>query len=75
MIDVRDYDISVKKEVVEGEELYVARVAELKDVEDYAETYEDAFELVLDTISTCREMFLSMGLPFPEPNKTKGVLR
>lgn len=67
MYDVEKYAISVKIEDIDGERLYVARVDELPDVEEYADTYDMALTLVLDTIRTTQKFFNEKGIPFPPP--------
>lgn len=67
MFDPESYTISVRKECIEGDILYVARVYELADVVEYADSFEDARALALDTISIARELSLERGLAFPSP--------
>ncbi|EMH4919835.1 toxin-antitoxin system HicB family antitoxin [Serratia marcescens] len=67
MRDAEEYTISIRLESIEGERMYVARVEELPDVEEYADTYEFARELILDTIKTTQNIFERKGLTFPEP--------
>ncbi|EGR0148633.1 TPA: toxin-antitoxin system HicB family antitoxin [Vibrio alginolyticus] len=69
--DPEFYSISVRKENVEGESLYVARVAEFPDVMEFADSYQDAHELALDTISTAYELCKEQDIPFPEPMDMK----
>ncbi len=67
MIDAESYTISIRKEKTEGGLLYVARVAELSDVREYADTFEEAYSLVVDTITTAQQMCLEQDIPFPKP--------
>lgn len=67
MIDPEMYTISVRKESVEGDILYVARVHELPDVEEYGVSYDEALLLVKDTIVTAYELCIQQGINFPEP--------
>lgn len=67
MRDAEEYTISVRRENIEGDTLYVARVEELPDVEEYADDYEFAKQLAIDTIKTAQKMFLAKGMAFPEP--------
>ncbi|MDF9390843.1 toxin-antitoxin system HicB family antitoxin [Vibrio sp. 1151_11] len=66
--DPERYTVSVRKEIVEGEELFVARVAELSDVEEYGDTFEEARSLALDTIETAYEMCKEQNIAFPAPS-------
>ncbi len=67
MIDAELYTISIRKEYIGKDTLYVARVAELPDVEEYADTYEEAYSLVRDTIEISNKLCLENNIPFPEP--------
>lgn len=67
IFDAERYTISVRKEIVEGDELYVARVAELQDVEEYADSHAEAYALAIDTIETAHELCTEKGIAFPEP--------
>jgi len=67
MRNAEEYTVSVRREYIEGEYLYVARVEELPDVEEYAESFEEARELALDTIRTTQEVFEKQGRTFPAP--------
>jgi len=73
MIDAELYTISVRKEVLEGEALYVARIAEFPDVEEYGDSYEEARQLAIDTINTSYELCLQEGIHFPEPMSFKDI--
>ncbi len=71
MINPEEYTVSVRMESVDGEKLYVARIQELPDVEEYADTPEFARELALDTIATMYEICQEKGISFPSPNVTQ----
>ncbi|MGU5758855.1 toxin-antitoxin system HicB family antitoxin [Aeromonas caviae] len=68
MINPEEYTVSVRMESVDGERMYVARIQELPDVEEYADTAEFARELALDTVATMYEICQEKGLAFPAPN-------
>ena len=67
MRNAEEYTISVRRENIEGENLYVARVEELPDVEEYADTFEMARQLALETVTTTQEIFANQGREFPAP--------
>lgn len=67
MIDPELYTISVRKESVEGEEFYVARITEFPDVEEYGDTFSEARELALETIRTSYELCSEENIAFPDP--------
>lgn len=69
MYSAEEYTISIRLENTEGEKLYVARVEELPDVEEYAETFEFARELALDTIRTTQKYFVENNMEFPAPKE------
>ncbi|MBK1630906.1 toxin-antitoxin system HicB family antitoxin [Thiohalocapsa halophila] len=64
-IDPHAYNISVRRGVFDGEALFEARVKELPDVAEYAETYQEAYELAVDTIETAAAAFAEQGRPLP----------
>lgn len=64
-----DYTISIKREVIEGELVFVARVAELPDLEDYGSNYQEAYELICETIELSQAAFIQQGNIFPPPQK------
>ncbi|MDM5083756.1 toxin-antitoxin system HicB family antitoxin [Aeromonas caviae] len=68
MINPEEYTVSVRMESVDGEKMYVARIQELPDVEEYADTAEFARELALDTIATMYDICQEKGLEFPSPS-------
>ncbi|ENU7737166.1 hypothetical protein ACE3YX_003794 [Salmonella enterica] len=67
MYDAEKYAISIKIENIDGEKIYVARVGELPDVEEYADTRDMALTLALDTIRTTQKFFNEKGMSFPPP--------
>jgi len=63
----RNYNISIRRILVGEEALFEARIRELPDATEYADTMEEAYELALDTIETTAEIFAEQGRPFPKP--------
>ena len=61
------YNITIRQIEVDGQELFEARVRELPDVVDFGETWEEAYELVVDTIETTAEAMVEQGRRMPEP--------
>ena len=55
----RDYNISIRRVLVDEDQLFEARIRELPDVTEYADTMEEAYELALDTIETTARFSLS----------------
>lgn len=67
MIDASSYSIEIRKGNFEGEECFQARVKEIPYLEEYADTHEEAYALVIDSIEqTALEMEAS-GKVMPPP--------
>ncbi|MDI3441604.1 toxin-antitoxin system HicB family antitoxin [Erwinia sp. V90_4] len=62
-----EYTISVRKEVMDGMCLWVARVDELPDVLEFGENREDAYTNAIFTIKVGQDMCIAEGTPFPSP--------
>ena len=67
MVDASKYTITVRKGLYEGDECFEARVAELPDIAEYADTFEDAYELAIDTIEMTNELLCEQGKDMPQP--------
>ncbi|AEG01194.1 type II toxin-antitoxin system HicB family antitoxin [Methylomonas methanica] len=67
MIDPSNYNITVRKGWFDGEHCYEARVAELPDVAEYADSFEEAYALAIDTIEVTAEMLAAQGKAIPSP--------
>ncbi len=65
--DASLYNISIRKGNFDGEVLFEARIKELPDVAEYADSYEEAYSLAIDTIETTAEMLLEQGKVMPSP--------
>lgn len=67
MHNAEEYTVSVRKERVDGEIYWVARVDEIPDILEFADTRDEAYQLAIDTITVGQEMCLNEGTPFPSP--------
>lgn len=67
MIDANLYEISTKLVEIDGETYFEARVRELPDVREYADTRDAAVALAVDTIETTAEIFHKQGKQMPNP--------
>lgn len=67
MIDAKNYNITVRKGMFDGELCFEARVAELPDIAEYADSFEEAYALAIDTIEITAEIFLEQGRTMPTP--------
>lgn len=61
------YNITIRRDSFDGEMLFEARVKELPDLLEYAETYGDAYDLAIDAIETTASAFAEKGKAFPDP--------
>jgi predicted HicB family RNase H-like nuclease len=67
MIDPTQYTITVRKGLFDDDECFEARVAELPDVAEYADSFDEAYALVIDTIETTAAIFEQQGKTMPLP--------
>lgn len=67
MIDPTKYTITVRKGLFHNEECFEARVSELPDVVEYADSFDEAYALAIDTIETTAAIFEEQGKTMPEP--------
>jgi predicted RNase H-like HicB family nuclease len=67
MFNPASYSIVLRFGVFDGEECFEARVLELTDVAEYADTYVEAYELALDTIRVTAKAFSESGKLMPAP--------
>lgn len=67
MVNPQDYSISVRRGVFDGEICFEAKVKELPDIAEYADSYEEAYELAIDSIETTAEIFAEKGRTMPLP--------
>jgi len=67
MFDASNYTITIRKGCFDGEICFEAHVAELPDVAEYADSYEEAYTLAIDTIEVTAELFVEQGRTMPEP--------
>lgn len=65
--DAHSYSISIRRIVVEGEPLFCARVAELPHVAAYEPTYEEAYKLTIEAITSLHAVSIRRGRAFPPP--------
>jgi len=65
--DASLYNISVRKGDFDSEVLFEARIKELPDVAEYADTYEEAYSLAIDTLEITADILLEQGGVMPLP--------
>jgi predicted HicB family RNase H-like nuclease len=66
-VDPHRYTITIKLVSIEEGDHFEAVVAELPDLVEYGETYDQAYSLAVDSIATLREAAQEQGRLFPEP--------
>ena len=63
-----NYGITVRQlEDDNGHPYFEARVRELPDVAEYADSFQEAYELAIDTIETTAQIFAAQGRKMPPP--------
>lgn len=72
MIESARYNINVRFGEFDSEVCYEARVKELPDIAEYADSYQEAYELALDSIATTAELMAEQGRKMPEPQAMPG---
>ena len=70
-MDPYSYAITVQKVDIEGDVFFEASVRELPDIREYAESYNEAYELVIDSIETAAELYAEEGRTFPQARVRK----
>ena len=67
-MDPQDYSISIRRGEFEGDTCFEARIKELPDISEYADSFEEAYALAIDSIETTMKTFAEKGRSFPGPN-------
>lgn len=66
-IDASAYGVRIRHAEFDGEWLYEASVREFPDLTEYAETFEGAYALMMDAITTAAGMLIEQGRAIPPP--------
>jgi predicted HicB family RNase H-like nuclease len=66
--DPETYSITIRKETIDGEVCFVARVAEFPNLSAYETSVDEARAIILDAITTIQQIATEEGAPFPPPN-------
>lgn len=67
MIDPHSYGIEVRRRNLDGEVMFEARVRELPDIAEYADSHQDAYELAVDAVETTARLLAERGRSMPQP--------
>lgn len=70
MIDASSYSIEIRRGNFDGEDCFQARVKEIPYLEEYADSYEEAYALVIDSIETTAAEMEATGKVMPPPITT-----
>lgn len=65
--DPEAYTITIRKEEIDDEILYVGRVAEFPNISVYEEDFETARTLIIDAIRTLKKIADESESEFPPP--------
>ena len=65
--DPEAYTLTIRKENLDGDILFVGRVAELPDVTAYEDSYEEAHNILLDAITSLKKIADKQNRTFPIP--------
>lgn len=68
MISAQSYSILIRMRTFEEEECYEAKVLEFPDLIEYADTHEEAYELIIDAIETTQIIFTEKNKEIPVPS-------
>tara|TARA_B100002019_G_C21106530_1_gene516219 strand:+ start:425 stop:649 length:225 start_codon:yes stop_codon:yes gene_type:complete len=69
MKQAENYNIVIKKDIFEGEELFQASVIEFPDLYEYDSDFKTVYELMIDSINTTIDIFKEKNKAIPEPIK------
>lgn len=73
IFDPHRYTITIKLVTLEEGEHYEALVAELPDVVEYGETYDQAYALAIDSIEALHRAANEQGRDFPSPMPSQAL--
>lgn len=68
MTDASAYTISIRRGEIEGDRCFEARVKELPDLVEYADSFAEAYELAIDAIETTAIFMAERGQKMPPPS-------
>lgn len=72
MSTAHDYNIVIRHGIFEGESCYEAKVFEFIDLVEYADSHNEAYELMIDAIKTTQDIFNEKGKKLPVPSNILG---
>jgi len=64
-----DYGITIRRIIEEEGVCFEARIRELPDLAEYADTFEEAYALAIDAIETTAEALSEQGRSMPVPEQ------
>ncbi len=67
----QDYGITIRRIADDAGDCFEARIRELPDVAEYADSFEEAYALAIDAIETTAEALSQQGRSMPAPAQDK----
>lgn len=67
----QDYGITIRRIADDSGDCFEARIRELPDVAEYADSFEEAYALAIDAIETTAEALSEQGRSMPAPAQDK----
>ena len=68
MVDPHSYNITIRKGDFEGDICFEARVKEMPDLTEYADSYDEAYQLAIDAIEATADVFMEKKRDMPVPH-------
>lgn len=66
--DPTEFGISIRRKIVDGTPYFVGSVAELSDIEVFEDSYQEAYDEVINVVVALYEKAMERGREFPKPN-------
>ena len=67
MLDAGKYTITVRKCIFDDEECFEARIAEFPDICEYGNSFNEAYNLAIDSVETSAVLLQAQGKSIPAP--------
>lgn len=67
--DPNSYTITIRRETVDGDPMYVGYVAEFPNIQAFEDTFEEARSILIDAIQTLYQVAEENGQSMPSPRK------
>ena len=67
MLDAGKYTITVRKGIFDDEECFEARITEFPDIYEYGNSFDEAYNLAIDSVETSAVLLQAQGKSIPAP--------